>query len=238
MKKFTPEYYDSKYFADEKGIEFTLPNGRKEYWGYLNPKGEFLGAQEITEAWKKMFTPDKMLDVGAGRGTVIAYARDAGIDAVGFDFSEWAVGDEGRYEKCNKEWLIQHDATEKWPYEDNSFPLVIALDFCEHIYDDDIDFVISEMFRVSSKWVFLLIATVDGIKETGYHLKKGEDIPWEDGRTWAGHVTVDTEEWWIERFYRDDVFLRRDMVNWFVSLVNPSILTNWLQNSILIMESE
>ena len=202
MDNFTSEYYDKKYFADKQGKEFNLPDGSKEYWGYLNITGEFIGAKEIAEAWMEMFHPDKMLDVGAGRGTVIAYAREAGISAEGFDFSDWAVGDEGRFERCKKEWLIHHDATQKWPYRDNEFKLVAALDFFEHIYEEDIDFVISELYRVSSKWVFLLIATVDGIREKGYILKKGEEIPWADRRTWAGHCTVETEDWWIERLYR------------------------------------
>lgn len=188
-----------------------------------------------------MFNPKTLLDCGCGRGTFIAYACDINIEAEGFDFSEWAVT-KGRYERCKPEWLKLHDASKPWPYLDQSFDLVTALDFYEHIYLKDLDFVIDEMHRVAKKWVFLQIAVagsggLQGRKDEGYVLKKGEPIPVElEGCAVAGHVTVKPESWWFERFEHDDWIPRRDMANWFVSLVDPKIISNWLQNSIIIME--
>ncbi len=233
-KDFSQDYYNEDYFANPKGKRFKLSNGSVERWGYRNPEGEFLGAKDIAKAWKEMFNPQNMLDVACGRGTFIAYARDLGIEAEGFDFSEWAVNNP--YAGCKKEWLKLHNATKPWPYPDMSYDLVVSLDFLEHVYMSDLDFVISEMYRVARKWIFLQIATVDGIKEKGYLLKKGEPIPWDDGRTWAGHSTVMTQEFWLEKFEDDDWLVRRDMVNWFCSLVKPNILHNWLLNTMLIME--
>jgi SAM-dependent methyltransferase len=236
VKEFTEDWYNREYFADEKGKKFTRANGTVEYWGYRSPTGEVGGGDRIIEAWKTMFHPKTMLDVGAGRGQFVAYAREAGIEAFGFDWSQWAV-DEGRFIRCKPEWLMCHDATKPWPYLDKSFDLVIALDLWEHIYAADLDFVVAEMFRVARKWIFLEIATVDGIKEKGYILKKGEPIPIaEDGRTWAGHVTVDTESFWIEKFERDDWLLRRDMVNWFFSLLAPATIPNWLLNTVIVLQ--
>ena len=235
-EQFKGDYYDEQYFADTKGKEFTLSDGSKEHWGYKNPTGIYLGAKDITKAWKTMFDPVKLLDIGAGRGQFIADARAQGMNAVGFDFSEWAVGDEGRYSKCDKDWLIVHDATEEWPYHDNSFDLCVALDFFEHIHEEDLDFVINELYRVSSKWIFLLIATVDGVRETGYMLKKGESVNWDDKRTWAGHVTVQTEEWWTNRLERDNTFLRKDLFHYFYSLLEKNLVTNWMQNSVLVYD--
>jgi len=231
--EFKSSYYDYGYFADEKGKEFKR-GGKTEYWGYKNPTGDFEGAKPIVQAWKTMFNPKKLLDVACGRGVFLAYARDVGIEAEGFDYSEFAVN-EGRYPRCQKGWLQVHDATQPWPYANQSFDLVTSLDFYEHIYEPELPFVISEMFRVAKKWIFLQIATVDGVKEKGYALKKGEPIPWEDGRTWAGHVTVQTEGWWYEKF--DDEWMpRRDMVNWFCSLVDKNVIRNWLLNTIMVLE--
>ena len=112
----------------------------------------------------------------------------------------------------------------------------------DHIYEDDLDFVIGEMLRVAKKWVFLQIAVsgtggLQGRNEKGYILKKGEPIPIGlEGCAVAGHVTVKTEEFWIDLFERENVFLRRDIYNWFCSLVDNNIISNWIQNSILILE--
>jgi len=238
-KTFTANYYDAEYFVGgEGGKAFCRPNGTVKKWAYFNPTGEFLGARSITEAWKTVFKPLNMLSIGEGRGTFIAYARDAGIEAFSFDYSTWAVG-EGRYKRCKPEWLILHDATKQWPYPDNSFDLVVALDFYEHIYEDDLEFVINEMYRVSKKWIFLLIATVDGVREKGYLLDKEKTVPVElEGYAVAAHVTVRTEKWWIEKFeeVNSDWWTRVDMVNWFAGLVKPEIIRNWLLNSIIILE--
>ena len=239
-KQFTQDYYDDKYFAVPKGKKFKRANGSVDAWSYANPEGEFLGAKDIAKAWKEVFNPKTMLDVGCGRGTFVAYARDVDIEAVGFDYSKWAV--ENQYPRCKREWLKVHDATKPWPYEDKSFDLLTILDFCEHIYVEDLAFVIAEMFRVAKKWIFLQIATVgggsgSGVHEDGYLLKKGEPIPIErEGNVVAGHVTVQLSSFWYELFDREDWLLRRDMVNWFFSLVDPAIVKNWVLNTVIVLE--
>ena len=239
--EFTKDYYDSEYFAGLKGGKrFRRPNGSIAQWSYYNPQGEFLGARDIARAWKTMFNPKNALDAFCGRGTFVAYMRDFGIEAYGFDFSEFAINNP--YPRCKKEWLKLHDGTKPWPYKDKEFDLVVMLDAYEHIYVDDLDFVINEMYRVARKWVFLQIAVVGGGSgysrhEKGYILRKGEPIPPElEGNVVAGHVTVQEPSFWFERFDRDDVVFRRDMVEWFKTLVDEAIIRNWLQNLILVIE--
>jgi len=240
-KAFTRKYYDSEYFVGiDGGKGFRRPNGSIEKWSYFNPDGEFLGARPIAKAWKEVFNPRKLLDVGCGRGTFIAYARDIGIEAEGFDYSEWAVSDEGRYPRCKAEWLSLHDATEPWLYEDYSFDLVVVLDLLEHIYLEDLDFVVDQMHRVSSKYLFLEIACVTPqdygtIIDPGYALEKGKPVPIElECVAVAGHVLVQRKEWWIERLEHDDWWLRRDLEEWFRALVPRHTIQNW--NTLLIYE--
>jgi len=236
-KSFNGKYYNRDYFQTPEGKKYRDASGSIHGWSYESPDGEWSGARPIAKAWKEVFEPTNLLDVGAGRGTFIAYARDAGIAAEGFDFSEWAVSDEGRYTRCKAEWLRLHDATEPWPYEDDSFDLVVVLDFFEHIYKNDLDFVIGELFRVTSKYVFLQIATVDGVKEFGYTLRKGEPVPIElEMYAVAAHVTVQDETFWYDRLEHEDWMTRRDMTHHFCSLVDPNILHNWILNSIITME--
>jgi hypothetical protein len=166
--------------------------------------------------------------------------RDAGIEAYGFDFSEYAINNP--YPRCKREWLKLHDGTKRWPYDDKSFDLVIMLDAYEHLYLDDIPFVVNEMYRVARKWVFLQIAIVGGGSgyaryEKGYILKKGEPVPLElEGNIVAGHVTVQPASFWYEVFDRDNVFFRRDLVEYFKTLVPSKVIKNWLENLICIIE--
>jgi SAM-dependent methyltransferase len=234
LKEFDQSWYDDKYFADKEGKAFKQPDGSVKYWGYKNPDGEYIGADKIAKAWKTIFQPENMLDVGCGRGTFVAYARLQGIPALGFDYSEWAI--RHPHPKCEPGWIFVHDATKHFSCPDKVFDLVMGTDILEHIYEDDLTFVIDEIYRLSRRWVFLQIPVVDGVREKGYILKRGERIPFEDGRTWAGHVTVCTADWWRERLERDDWQERRDMVNWFCALVDPIYIKNWLVNMLYIAE--
>lgn len=240
-KKFDAEYYNREYFQTPKGKKYKKPDGTSDAWSYANPTGENAGCGPIVKAWQTMFHPKTMLDIGAGRGTLVAYARDIGIKAEGFDFSKWAVG-EGRYARCKPEWLIEHDATKPFPYPDRKFDLTVALDLMEHIYLDDLPHVINELHRVTNKWIFLQTAVagsggLQGRDETGYILEKGKPVPVEyEGCAVAGHVTLRNEAWWYDKLEHEDWMPRKDMVNWFVSLVDTGIIHNWLLNSMMVFE--
>jgi len=240
-EEFTASYYDEAYFVGSKGgKKFRTANGKIQRWSYFNREGEWLGCKPVVEAWKTMFNPKNALDVGAGRGTFVAYMRDVGIEAYGFDFSKFAI--EHPYPRCKKEWLKLHDATKPWPYKDKSFDLVTALDFYEHIYVEDLDKVISEMFRVARKWIFLQIAVVGGGSghgkhEEGYIIHKGEPVPAGlEGCAVAGHVTVQHKEFWFEKLDHPDWVVRRDMIEWFFTLVPEEVLINWKPNLLLVLE--
>ena len=251
-KNFTADYYDQHYFSDPKGKQFRKPDGSIANWGYQNSTGEWLGCKPITEAWKDIFSLRKcntdsglckVLDVGCGRGQFVTYLRDIGIEAWGCDYSNWAI--QNPYPRCQKGWIIQHDATATWPYGGSAFDLVVALDLFEHIYLDDMNNIINEMYRVAKKWVFLQIATCgsgglqgDG---TGYILKKGEKVPIElESMAVAGHVTVQTRRFWVDKLIkgREDKWrLRDDMVLQFIGKVPTDIISNWLKNAIIVLEN-
>jgi hypothetical protein len=250
--KFDKFYYDQEYFAELRGKKFKRSDGSEDTFGYRNPEGEWLGCDPIVRSWKTMFNPTNMLDVGCARGTFIGYARSIGINAVGFDFSEWAI--EHPHPRCQKEWTRVHDATQTYPYSDNSFDLVTILDFMEHLFEDQVDSVIKEVYRVSNRFAFFLIATIGSgsgvnidIHDKGYILKKGEKIPVElEGYTAAGHVTVCTREWWEDKLMKlgsndnnsntcKKWNIRHDLENEFRRLVPSDILANW--KTIIILDN-
>jgi len=241
---FDKNYYDEKYFADPAGKKFKRPDGTIDTFGYRNPQAEWLGCAPIANTWKSMFNPRNMLDVGCGRGTFLTYARDAGIEAVGFDFSDFGVG--RPYVRCNPGWIFKHDATQRYPYADNHFDFVTVLDLMEHLYEDDIDKVLSEVHRVCDRYVFFLIATIGGgsglnalIHDCGYILKRGEPVPVQyEGMAAAGHVTVCSREWWEQKLLDKEKgykwVIRRDLEEEFRRRVPADVLANW--KTIIILE--
>lgn len=244
---FDSSYYNVDYFVTVNGKRFRK-DGTEHGWSYSNSDGEWLGCLPIVNAWKDIFKLDgnsKILDIGCGRGTFVNYLRNIGLETFGFDFSQWAV--EHLY-KCDPKWIVLHDATKPFPYSGCPFDLVIALDIFEHIYLEDIDKVIDEMFRVSKRFVFLQIATVGGRSgfgdhDCGYILKRGESAPIElEAYAVAGHVLVQTKEWWVNRLlvgiersgnkwkFRDDLVIK------FVNKVPADVISNWTKNTLLILE--
>lgn len=245
---FDGAYYDSLYFADSRGKEYRRPNGSIDYWGYRNLEGYWDGCYTIAKAWKEIFVLErcdtdtglcKACDIGCGRGPFVWALRKFGIEAWGFDFSQWAI--DNKYKGCEDGWIITHDATKGFPYGNKSFDLVMALDFYEHIYSDDLDFVIGEMYRVSKRWIFLQISTTSNT-EKGYILKKCEVVPIElEVNTVAGHVTVQQKEFWINKLNgnmnnNNQFKYRDDLVQRFIELVPENVIANWTKNAIIVME--
>jgi SAM-dependent methyltransferase len=230
---FDEDYYDEAYFADPRGKKFNT--GKTiETWGYKNPGGDWAGCIDVVNAWKNLFKPKTMLDVGCGRGQFVAYAREAGIEAYGFDFSKWALT-KGLFYRCKPEWVFVQDATKPWKVK-GKFDLCLALDFFEHIYEEDLDFVIDELAKATGKYAFLVIATTkEG--EQGYILRKGEPISFKERRTWAGHVTVQSPSWWRERLNRSCWRFRDDLVRAFVNHVPKIVIRNWIENTIIVLEA-
>lgn len=233
--KFEQDYYDRDYFeADVTGGKtFRRPNGSVDHWGYF-AKQLWSGWVGIIEPLKLLFRPIRALDVGCGCGSFVREARRCRVKAFGIDFSRWAI--ENALEGAEK-WIRMGDARDIQEL-DGSFDFVLATDLLEHIYLEDVDGVIDELYRVSSKWVFLQIATV-GMKDKpteGYILKKGEPIPLEiEVYTAAGHVTVQPEAWWVERLQRPNWRSRPDVVDKFRRLVKlPGPIVNW--RTIIVME--
>jgi len=233
--KFDQEYYDEDYFCADVtgGKTYRRPDGSEGKWGYA-ARQKWTGWTGIIEPLKFLFKPRMVLDVGCGTGSFVEMARVCRVKAFGIDFSEWAI--ENALEGAKK-YVSVGDAR-NIPFPDGSFDFELATDLMEHIYLEDVDRVIDELCRVSSKWIFLQIATV-GMKDKpmeGYILRKGEPIPLEiEAYAVAGHVSVQKPEWWEDRLKRHGWRMRPDIVDKFRRLVKPpELIANW--RTIFVME--
>ena len=107
-----------------------------------------------------------VLDVGCGDG---AFLRMMDCPGVGVDIAGTGPN------------VINCDATQGLPFADGEFDLVTSFDFLEHIREDDLDFLISEMGRVGNRMIHR-IATHES-EQHGMIL----------------HETVKPQGWWISK---------------------------------------
>lgn len=219
-KNIAADYYDEGYFASNGKV--YEEGGELKSWGYLNPDGWWEPAQDIAKVWKAMFNPSFVVDVGCGRGAFTKALRDEGVDVAGFDFSEFAVG----HPCCSPADIFRADV-KNIPLEDNISDLTLVLDLCEHLYASEIDIVLSEIVRISSKWVFFNIGGIVPPEQVKM-LKRGEPIPeGYEGLVAAGHVTFQSMEWWKEKIKKHGLIIRDDLVDAFCFRVAEEYLVAW-----------
>lgn len=125
----------------------------------------------------KRYKPVNVLDVGCGLGVVVRKLWNEGIIAYGIDFAPdlqeiWGEDDIN----------LQIADAKKIPFADKTFDVVFSSDFFEHIPEDEIDQVLSEMKRVGK----IIIACI------AYEAKLTP-------RQALYHVTNKPKEWWVKR---------------------------------------
>ncbi|MFM5574933.1 methyltransferase domain-containing protein [Aeromonas veronii] len=115
----------------------------------------------------------KVLDVGSGEGYLVCELLKRGIDAYGFDVSDIVI------ERANTRWpeRFYQGSILSMPFSDDSFDYIVSTDCMEHLAKDDVPKALQELYRVSSRYVFLQIATTED-----------RDGHW--------HLTVENRTWW------------------------------------------
>ncbi len=148
----------------------------------------------VQHVLKTMHRGDKVLDIGCGDCTTIKGLREAGVDCMGVDISLAGVpaGVHGVF------------GAPVWdmPFEDDLFDYTVSTDVLEHVPTDLIPQAIKEIYRVTRRSTFHVVALFDGIC-------KGVVL----------HMTVKPIEWWIDQFaaiktkkgHEDMVVMARNM---------------------------
>ena len=149
------------------------------YWQRSDRVGERSGDLNKVAEWLMATCGIGMtLDVGSGEGFLVGELLRKGIDAYGLDVSEVVVA------RSNEKWpgRFQKGSVLSLPYEDETFQTVVSTDCMEHLAPVDVLTALREMYRVSSRFVFLQLATT-----------QDRDKHW--------HLTVEGRAWWESRCF-------------------------------------
>jgi SAM-dependent methyltransferase len=136
-----------------------------------------------------------VLDAGCGSGIVVRHFLSKGYVARGIELSEWIV--QTQCPDLLQDGIVQIGSLEDLPYHDNSFDLVFSSDVLEHIPEEAIPRVVSELVRVSRRDLFLSISLRPSSMNNKYHL------------------TLRPREWWESRFTDCGVSVNHELVDRF-----------------------
>lgn len=100
-------------------------------------------------------TSSSLLDVGCGRGALLAEAKAMGFKVRGVETVESLLNDD-----------VEFGMAHELPFPNNAFDVVICTDVIEHILPGDDKLAVEEMCRVASKHV--VISANNGPSLNGY----------------------------------------------------------------------
>ncbi len=143
-------------------------------------KGHYTGPSAcakplIQHVLKTMSEKDSVLDIGCGDCTSIIGLRAAGVNCTGVDISLAGVPSGVHSVFAAPVWDM--------PFDDGQFDYTVSTDVLEHVPTNMIQKSIKEIFRVTKRKTFHVVALFDGILN-GVIL----------------HETVKPIEWWIDQF--------------------------------------
>lgn len=158
--------YNRFYFDGGRG-----PVGGYSHEGYRDFPVHHLTHEKIM-GWK----PESVIEIGAARGYVLKRLEDAGIRVQGIEISHHC------YLTRVVESILEWDVTQTpWPFKDKEFDLAFSCAVLEHIPENKIDAVVSEIRRVSRR---------------GMH---GVDFGQHDDGFDKTHCLFRPREWWTQK---------------------------------------
>jgi len=128
--------------------------------------------------WRDYFKPNKVLEVGCGKGPRVFALNNIGVNTIGIELSQWAVD-----HAMLKEHIIQGDITDK-DLNQSIVDLVITYDVLEHLEPTDLDKAIDNLTKISKKYILISVPVIG-------------DPNLENDPT---HKIKETKEWWINKF--------------------------------------
>jgi len=223
IAKVGPEYFDREYWKE----------GTKS--GYRDYGPHWVLHREIAEMLSRVFEPidrrTRVLDYGGAFGFHAAYLSEiTNCEPFLVDCSAYAI--KNRHKKLKGNFGLFERAVcldvgvSKLPWPSNFFHRIAAIEVMEHIYEPEVDFALSEMFRVLAVGGFGYSSIAVGEKRERDCLDRS-------------HQTIHPMEWWRERFQGAGFRFRNDLKKKALETrVNGKLLAVKMRWQILCFEKE
>lgn len=201
FQRISPLYMNkSTVYADEYYIENHIKR-LNSWYGRLAKRYYRYVAEVAIAKPAELPRGARVLDIGCGVGVLVQQFNKLGCYAIGVDVNEAAIQHSIEPQHCQ---LVE--TTAQLPYPDKYFDLVTSREVLEHIPEEAIDDCIDEWDRVSKGKMVHIIA----VAERG---KSATDDP--------THITVQTENWWSQKFQQHGYRTIRNPSPYYVSLFGP-----------------
>ena len=151
-----------------------------QYWNQRKGEMSYASPDKIAQKIIKRCGGGKVLDLGCGYGHLLRSLLSMGVDAYGLDVASVAIDDNATWCKADR---IKRGSILSAPYDSDWFDTVVCTDVLEHLSPEDVPQALSELHRMTRKYVFLTIA-----------LKADRDDKW--------HLTIENRYWWQEQILK------------------------------------
>ncbi len=189
QKKILPGHYDQEYFSGD--------------WRAGNNKYSLEARRAIEaknpENIKKVFNPQRVLDMGCGPGALMYFLWELGVESWGIDYSEAA---KKMAPPEVRERIVTHPVTEFFDFG-KPFDLVICREMMEHLTVLEIREAVRTIARYTSKFLYLTTRFIPSPKTL---LDVGTDQA-----TDPSHITVMTKDFLRSLFVLEGLHSRYDL---------------------------
>ena len=149
--------------AKEYEADYWDGNRRYGYGGYKYIPGRWKPVAEALIENYNLTNDSSVLDVGCGKGYLLYEIKLLlpDIQIVGFDISNYGLTNS---KKEIREQLFNHPAEEVYPYEDDSFDLVISIGCLHNLRIQELETALGEIQRVSKR-AYTLVESYRSLSE-------------------------------------------------------------------------
>ncbi len=181
--------------AEQRLSEQPMPpspidDGYVDYW--KTQRGSY-GERFVSDVCSQ-FTFDSVLDAGCGEGTVVRRFIDQSKQASGIELSTEAL------QHCDdlvQQGIVRQGSLTRLPFTDGQFDLVFSSEVLEHIPEQDVPDVASELCRVAKHTLFMTISLRPSSNHNAYH------------------PTLKPRTWWEQQFIQQGFAVDRATVDRF-----------------------